>query len=183
MPAAQPSAIANVAPVHSLFMRYLPKDTRPFVQSGRHRAAPCVHTPLPITATDASVAFLPGPVGICNWAKSVAGQVGRWWVELNGEAEGTSHGLNRRARRTDVLRPVQRRWWSEAFSRARAPRRPRHQLTRSRDHQITRSPDHEITRSPDHQITRSPLPQISSIRADSLRWQPFARGTRMFAGK
>ncbi len=33
---AQPSAIANVAPVHTFFIRYLPKTREAFVQSQRH---------------------------------------------------------------------------------------------------------------------------------------------------
>jgi hypothetical protein len=35
---AQPSAIANVAPVHTFFMRYLPNVTLILVQSQRHVA-------------------------------------------------------------------------------------------------------------------------------------------------
>jgi|KBSMisStandDraft_5_1062788.scaffolds.fasta_scaffold409045_2 hypothetical protein len=33
---AQPRAIANVAPVHTFFMRYLQIDSQTFVQSQRH---------------------------------------------------------------------------------------------------------------------------------------------------
>lgn len=56
---AQPSAIANVAPVHTLFIRYLPKDTRglcaittPYVTSrAGHTASPVIR--LLCTAVDA----------------------------------------------------------------------------------------------------------------------------------